>query len=645
MKWLTLLFLASCAGSFARVDLAKLPTAKQYPDAPAVRFIDDTTLTYASDERGDAYVDTQTHEQWRVLRSGEDGWGHIAVYYNRTFDKLLSFEARTISVSGEEKRYTLADCNDYPSRAGFELYSDSRAAVLDLPVSAGTLVEYRSVVRSKELRLWPRAKVFAEAIPSARIQLQVRHPKTWELAVTEHPSELAQVPALTRHQEGDTTVLTWTQTDAAPLPWDESNSPAIWELAPQVSVYASKWQHAGVMIDSARDEPALARYLYALTEQQAPAGSLSQEQLAKVAKENTTPDDSPRDKARKLYNWVRDNVSYCAIEIGMGGFKPHAAEDVVRLKYGDCKDKANLLRRLLAAVDVKSDMVLIHSHRGYPRQRLTLTGGNFNHAILGVVLGDTLVLTDPTSRTAPFGRLPSGDQGSPWLRLSSTGAAFARTPELRAEDNYTRVQLSLALKGNKLDGTLALEADGVAADSLRQALLDAAEGERPKRVAGHALLMNCEGSALALKSSLAPIESEPVKLQMQVSLDAPQGTSVLFRPSDVAKIGLPSFVDHGERKVPLVLRTRRHTEQRIAINLEGIYESPSLPEAVVITSSVGRYALSFKRDKGQLIIERSLTLTESVVPVSRFKEAKQFFDEALRADSRPILLKQKGAAR
>ncbi|MEI7924909.1 MAG: SAM-dependent methyltransferase, partial [Chloroflexota bacterium] len=40
-------------------------------------------------------------------------------------------------------------------------------------------------------------------------------------------------------------------------------------------------------------------------------------------------------KASRLYAWVRRHVRYCAVEVGIGGWQPHASDAVFDVGYGD----------------------------------------------------------------------------------------------------------------------------------------------------------------------------------------------------------------------------------------------------------------------------------------------------------------------
>ncbi len=123
---------------------------------------------------------------------------------------------------------------------------------------------------------------------------------------------------------------------------------------------------------------------------------------------------------------VRDRVRYVAIDLGREGYRPAPATATLARLYGDCKDKATLLRALLAARGIRSWGVLTASGR-----RDTATDGlplvwAFNHAIVAVPLeaGDAvppewagavvdagppgrLLLIDATAETVAPGWIPA----------------------------------------------------------------------------------------------------------------------------------------------------------------------------------------------------------------------------------------------
>jgi len=83
---------------------------------------------------------------------------------------------------------------------------------------------------------------------------------------------------------------------------------------------------------------------------------------AKLQSERAVPDDavkakaaeltrgagSEEQKARRLYDFVAQNIRYVSLSFGIGRYQPHAASEVLQNGYGDCKDKVILLQSLLA---------------------------------------------------------------------------------------------------------------------------------------------------------------------------------------------------------------------------------------------------------------------------------------------------------
>ena len=146
------------------------------------------------------------------------------------------------------------------------------------------------------------------------------------------------------------------------------------------------------------------------------------------AREISAAAANPMEIIQRLAAYVQHNVRYVAIEIGIGGYQPHAAQEVFASGYGDCKDKATLLSALLREVGIDSYYALINNNRDYlsPDFPSMLA---FNHVILAILLPDPAVATsimptlqheklgrfllfDPTDDSTPLGYLPPSLEAS-----------------------------------------------------------------------------------------------------------------------------------------------------------------------------------------------------------------------------------------
>ncbi|MGQ9801984.1 MAG: transglutaminase-like domain-containing protein [Candidatus Saccharicenans sp.] len=81
-----------------------------------------------------------------------------------------------------------------------------------------------------------------------------------------------------------------------------------------------------------------------------------------LSQERRQPDEKVRVKAgelisgltdlraqiEKLAAFVQQEIRYVSIQIGIGGYQPHPAPEILANRYGDCKDKATLLAALLS---------------------------------------------------------------------------------------------------------------------------------------------------------------------------------------------------------------------------------------------------------------------------------------------------------
>src|SRR5258708_4924269 len=84
--------------------------------------------------------------------------------------------------------------------------------------------------------------------------------------------------------------------------------------------------------------------------------------LSAKAHELTAGKTTTFEKVAAIGAVTQHGVRYVGIEIGIGGYQPHYAGDILANRYGDCKDKVTLMRALLHEAGVASDYVLATTH-------------------------------------------------------------------------------------------------------------------------------------------------------------------------------------------------------------------------------------------------------------------------------------------
>lgn len=98
----------------------------------------------------------------------------------------------------------------------------------------------------------------------------------------------------------------------------------------------------------------------------------------------------------KTIRFVQDDIYYVGLEYNEYNLKPYSPNTVLERRYGDCKDKTQLLKTLLELNGVKSSPVLVHTGlrahvMDYPSSPLL-----FNHAILQIESNGKCLWVDPT---------------------------------------------------------------------------------------------------------------------------------------------------------------------------------------------------------------------------------------------------------
>lgn len=152
--------------------------------------------------------------------------------------------------------------------------------------------------------------------------------------------------------------------------------------------------------------------------------------VRKTAKDLTATAKTREEKIQRLFEFV-SAMRYVAVEMGVQGFRPRTPQQVLSNRFGDCKDKANLLIALLKSSGIEANFVLLN--RGGATD-VTFPSWQFNHAIC-LVPGDGKtpdLWLDATDSVTPYGYVPPGDAGRQGFVFSKDKAEFklvGGTPE------------------------------------------------------------------------------------------------------------------------------------------------------------------------------------------------------------------------
>ena len=393
-----------------------------------------------------------------------------------------------------------------------------------------------------------------------------------------------------------------------------------------------------------------------LTELNEPQVALN-EAIVQKARELTAGIESLMDKTRVIGRFAQ-RIKYVSIQTGIGrggGYKPHSASEVLQKAYGDCKDKANVMRALLKAVGIESYPVSIYSgDRSYVRPEFA-SPQQFNHAIVAIRVDDAvkvpavaehphlgrLLLFDPTDEYTEFGYLPAHEQDSYALVVAGPQGSLLKTPSTPPSFNRTERTAHVQLSGN---GSVAANIKeisfGESSFEYRRLLRMQARSDFDRGI--ERWVNRTARGALMQKIEAAEGDGE-FRLNLEFSSAAygqsMRGRLLVFRPAVVAHRA-PVSASNKTRKHPIVLDPEAYHET-VTVSLPEGFEIDEMPDEIRLSGPIGSFSAIWQQEGRQLVFTRSLDVHASAIPAEQYSDVREFFGQVYAAEQAPVVLARK----
>jgi hypothetical protein len=322
----------------------------------------------------------------------------------------------------------------------------------------------------------------------------------------------------------------------------------------------------------------------------------------------TENDTTPKEKARRLYNWVSKNIRYVGVYVGAGGYVPHEAQSILDNRYGDCKDHVTLLEALLSAVGIASSPALVNSDDAYKLPELP-TPGIFDHVI--TFIPSLNFFLDSTSEFAPFGKLPGSDLQKPVV-LTASGT-LGRTPSVDIAKDFTVSHVSMKIqKDGSILGSSESKMHGYEEIKSRQSQASYKDKDQ-EGVVNKLLYRYLESGTGKIETPDPKDLEEPwyvnavFKLDPMVNVPGPSALAfpVGLAPGNIRWLAMAKA--NLQKKYPESCASTRHVEQ---VNLEipaGVTVT-SMPKNVTFKKGDLTYTARYTRKGSSLVAHRELVI-------------------------------------
>jgi hypothetical protein len=359
----------------------------------------------------------------------------------------------------------------------------------------------------------------------------------------------------------------------------------------------------------------------------------------------TSSEASTTGKMAALAKFVQDDIRYVAIELGIGGWQPHAANDIFSHHYGDCKDKATLMSTMLKEIGIDSYYVVVNTQRGAINENTPAVNW-FNHVILAIKLPEgvndptltallqnkelgRLLIFDPTDEMTSFGYLRGELQANFGLLVRDSGGELIELPKLASAMNGTRrtAKLTLTPTGT-LTGDVTEIRLGDPAAYQRYAQRSAVDKDKVKPIEKelaeslpnykitHATVTNLKQNDQPFAWNYSLIVDNYAKTAGNLLLVRPRvlgsGSSALLETKD-------------PRKFPVEFEGPSLDSDTFEITLPAGYEVSDLPPPVDVDYSFASYHSKTEANGNTLKYTRRIEVKELTVPLTQMESLKKFY--------------------
>ncbi len=333
-----------------------------------------------------------------------------------------------------------------------------------------------------------------------------------------------------------------------------------------------------------------------------------------LADEITSGISDRRAQAAALYQWVSKNIRYVGIFLGTGGVVPHPADQVIQMRYGDCKDHVTVLEALFAAKGIRSSAVLVNIGDVYSIPGVATTPGVFNHAI--TYLPEFELFVDSTAGVAPFGVLPLQERGKPAL-ITDSGNGEAKVvtlPLASPKTDSVRVETVLEVdEQGTVEGKSFVYNEGVF-DILGRGIFAGLPKGAEAQLASRLLTLTGQSGTGSYSHGDERDLSRPFAYSTRFTLPSLAqlpGPGALSVPNGLGALGgiYSAFETFSlpTRNSPFLI-VGSHREEKTTMRLPASIRVSTLPKRLSLSNGFGRYESTYSIDGATVLITRTLDL-------------------------------------
>lgn len=450
------------------------------------------------------------------------------------------------------------------------------------------------------------------------------------------------------------TTYSWEMRGLKPVP-PEPMSPAIVNLVPRIAVNYGPDNKTQTRDRVFEDWTEVSRWATAMYDPQV----VMDDNIAGKARDLTEGSQTELDRIRAIGNYVQ-NLQYISIDIGVGygnGYRPRSSALVMSRGYGDCKDKANLMRAMLRALKIEAYPIAIYSGDPTYVRSQWASPRQFNHCIIAVKVSDStvgptvishptlgrLLIFDATDPYTPVGDLPDYLQGSMALLIAGEKGGLVQMPISPPDTDVLdrRIDAEISVTG-EVAGKILERASGQISTTFRRELREYSSADYRKAVESWLTRGSSGATLIDVRSKDRASEAG---FDLDVTFAAPrygqlmQDRLLVFKTVVVGRRNDISLTE-SRRTNPIEIDSFSMRETAV-FGLPPGFVVDETPDPVKLETAFGSYSTSYEVKGDKLYFTRNLITRRKSLPADQYGMVKEFYTEIRDAEQSPVVLIRK----
>ena len=567
-----------------------------------------------------------------VLNSSGANDASIDLYYDKT-TQIKSAKGVIYNEFGMPvSKFTEKNFNDRSAVSDISLYEDSRVkSFRPAQTSYPYTIEYEYEIRRKQSLYFPEwFPVGTTGVAIEKSSLSFTCPASFNLRykTLNYPGKVEEL------SDKETKTFKWQVSNINPLRY-EPYSPDYEQFLISVKLAPESFAFKNIK-GSFKNWDEYGRWMY---ENILKGRDELPEQTRSLVLDMVKDVQNPKDKAKKIYEYMQNKTRYISIQIGIGGYQPYPAAEVDRLGYGDCKGLVNYTQALLKVAGIESYYVIVEAGQFKKDLLSDFTSMNQgNHAILCLPFENDTTWLECTSKIKPFGFLGDFTDDRQVVVCSAQGGKLMRTPKLETAGNrqirHAEFQVS---KTGDLTGTVVTNFEGSQYDN-HDILYNEAYAEQLKKLPKLYPLPNLEIKSLQFtkKKEAKPVTTESISLN-SAGYCSFNGSKLHLVINSLNKYtNVPKEVRN--RVNPVFINRGWHDEDVITYQLPESYKLNLPQEKTRIDKPFGSYSADISFSGNKIVYKRIMQLNEGTYAPEEYQNLVDFFQTVSEADHGKLIV-------